>query len=180
MCFARFCTSNFGILARGIEFRSFPSLVCRFRSRFTCWKSALWQCFSKRSFWCCQLVFYGVACSKWFQWQALWNCAWTEFFKARNNSVGKAVINSKPKPWVWQLTKHSRGIHNAWQFWFESALVFTAQWFSLGGMRCSPLNAALCDRAKFLGFLTFVVFDHSFFGVGKSALSTQILESLKP
>ncbi|TOJ81948.1 hypothetical protein CGI30_23435 [Vibrio parahaemolyticus] len=42
-----------------------------------------------------------------------------------------------------QLTKHSRGIHNAWQFWFESALVFTAQWFSLGGMRCSPLNAAL-------------------------------------
>ncbi|EGR2715092.1 hypothetical protein DUG80_24875 [Vibrio parahaemolyticus] len=23
------------------------------------------------------------------------------------------------------------------------ALVFTAQWFSLGGMRCSPLNAAL-------------------------------------
>ncbi|HAS8448241.1 TPA: acetyltransferase [Vibrio vulnificus] len=53
-------------------------------------------------------------------------------------------MNSKPKPWVWQLTKHSRGIHNAWQFWFESALVFTAQWFSLGGMRCSPLNAALC------------------------------------
>ncbi|TOI11632.1 hypothetical protein CGI66_23305 [Vibrio parahaemolyticus] len=30
------------------------------------------------------------------------------------------------------------------------ALVFTAQWFSLGGMRCSPLNAALCDGAKFL------------------------------
>ncbi|HCH2598592.1 TPA: hypothetical protein NKV87_004497 [Vibrio parahaemolyticus] len=25
----------------------------------------------------------------------------------------KTVINSKPKPWVWQLTKHSRGIHNA-------------------------------------------------------------------
>ncbi|EGR2734283.1 acetyltransferase [Vibrio parahaemolyticus] len=46
--------------------------------------------------------------------------------------------------WAWQLTKHSRGIHNAWQFWFESALVFTAQWFSLGGIRCSPLNAALC------------------------------------
>ncbi|TOI37908.1 acetyltransferase, partial [Vibrio parahaemolyticus] len=42
------------------------------------------------------------------------------------------------------LTKHSRGIHNAWQFWFKLALVFTAQWFSLGGMRCSPLNAALC------------------------------------
>ncbi|TOB15734.1 acetyltransferase [Vibrio parahaemolyticus] len=44
------------------------------------------------------------------------------------------------------LTKHSRGIHNAWQFWFESALVFTAQWFRSGGMRCSPLNAALCVR----------------------------------
>ncbi|EGQ7975999.1 hypothetical protein I7Z51_005023 [Vibrio parahaemolyticus] len=25
----------------------------------------------------------------------------------------------------------------------ELAQVFTAQWFSLGGMRCSPLNAAL-------------------------------------
>ncbi|TOF62658.1 hypothetical protein CGJ19_22575, partial [Vibrio parahaemolyticus] len=25
-------------------------------------------------------------------------------------------------------------------------LVFTAQWFSLGGMRCSPLNAALVAR----------------------------------
>ncbi|HAS6887664.1 TPA: hypothetical protein I7288_23510 [Vibrio parahaemolyticus] len=60
------------------------------------------------------------------------------------DSVGKAVINSKSKPWVWQLTKHSRGIHNAWQFWFELALVFTAQWFRLGGLRCSPLNAALC------------------------------------
>ncbi|GAJ72451.1 hypothetical protein JCM18904_3277 [Vibrio sp. JCM 18904] len=45
------------------------------------------------------------------------------------------------------ITKHLRGIHNAWQFWFESALVFTAQWFSLGGMRCSPpLNAALVAR----------------------------------
>ncbi|TBT47698.1 acetyltransferase [Vibrio parahaemolyticus] len=53
-------------------------------------------------------------------------------------------MNSKSKPWVWQLTKHSRGIHNAWQFWFELALVFSAQWFNLGGMRCSPLNAALC------------------------------------
>jgi len=58
--------------------------------------------------------------------------------------------------------------------------VFTAQWFRSGGLRCSPLNAALCDRAKFLGFFTFVVFGHSFFGVGKSALSIQILESLKP
>ncbi|NOI16573.1 hypothetical protein F0252_21590 [Vibrio hepatarius] len=70
------------------------------------------------------------------------------FSNIRKASVGKAVINSKPKPWVWQLTKHLRGILNAWQFWFESALVFTAQWFSLGGMRCSPLNAALCKAGK--------------------------------
>ncbi|TOG16779.1 acetyltransferase [Vibrio parahaemolyticus] len=45
---------------------------------------------------------------------------------------------------MWQLTKHSRGIHNAWQFWFELALVFTAQCLRSGGLRCSPLNAALC------------------------------------
>ncbi|TNY67557.1 hypothetical protein CGK62_22750, partial [Vibrio parahaemolyticus] len=44
--------------------------------------------------------------------------------------------------------KHSRGIHNAWQFWFELTLVFTAQWFSLGGMRCSPLNAALAVQVS--------------------------------
>ncbi|EGR0930247.1 hypothetical protein EIC00_20865 [Vibrio parahaemolyticus] len=41
------------------------------------------------------------------------------------------------------ITKHLRGIHNAWQFWFESVLVFTAQWLRSGGLRCSPLNAAL-------------------------------------
>ncbi|TOG37113.1 DUF3265 domain-containing protein, partial [Vibrio parahaemolyticus] len=39
----------------------------------------------------------------------------------------------------WQLTKHSRGIHNAWQLWFELALVFTAQWFRLGGGVVHPL-----------------------------------------
>ncbi|TON86939.1 DUF3265 domain-containing protein [Vibrio parahaemolyticus] len=37
------------------------------------------------------------------------------------------------------LTKHLRGIHNAWQFWFESALVFTAQWVRLGGCVVHPL-----------------------------------------
>ncbi|TOE22023.1 hypothetical protein CGJ47_18345 [Vibrio parahaemolyticus] len=46
--------------------------------------------------------------------------------------------------------------------------------------RRSHLNAALCDRDKFLGFFTFVVSGYSFFAVGKSALSAQILESLKP
>ena len=48
-----------------------------------------------------------------------------------------------------QLTKHLRGIHNDWQFWFELALVFTAQWVRLGGFRCSPLNAALVFTSKF-------------------------------
>ncbi|EGQ8146214.1 hypothetical protein DMW00_24725 [Vibrio parahaemolyticus] len=37
------------------------------------------------------------------------------------------------------ITKHSRGIHNARQFWFELALVFTAQWFRLGGGVVHPL-----------------------------------------
>ncbi|HAS6834631.1 TPA: DUF3265 domain-containing protein [Vibrio parahaemolyticus] len=30
-------------------------------------------------------------------------------------------------------------MHNAWQFWFELALVFTAQWFRLGGSVVHPL-----------------------------------------
>lgn len=47
-------------------------------------------------------------------------------------------------------------------------------------MRFQPLSLALCDRAKFLGFFSFVIFGHSFFGVGKLTFSAQILESLKP
>ncbi|NCM90672.1 DUF3265 domain-containing protein [Vibrio parahaemolyticus] len=31
------------------------------------------------------------------------------------------------------MTKRLRRIHNAWQFQFESALVFTALWFKSGG-----------------------------------------------
>ncbi|XKV02148.1 DUF3265 domain-containing protein [Vibrio vulnificus] len=31
------------------------------------------------------------------------------------------------------MTKRLRQIRNAWHFWFESAIVFTAQWFRLGG-----------------------------------------------
>ncbi|TBT37303.1 DUF3265 domain-containing protein [Vibrio parahaemolyticus] len=38
-----------------------------------------------------------------------------------------------------QLTRYLRGIHNAWQFWFESTLVFTAQWGRLGGRVVHPL-----------------------------------------
>ncbi len=34
----------------------------------------------------------------------------------RKGRVGKAVINLKSKPWVWQLTNCSRGIPNAWRF----------------------------------------------------------------
>ncbi|RZR24068.1 DUF3265 domain-containing protein, partial [Vibrio vulnificus] len=31
------------------------------------------------------------------------------------------------------ITKRLRRIHNAWQFWFESNLVFTAQWLRQSG-----------------------------------------------
>ncbi|EIV8651565.1 hypothetical protein AL190_004575 [Vibrio parahaemolyticus] len=41
------------------------------------------------------------------------------------------------------LTKRLRRIPNAWHFLFGLALVFAAQWFRFGGLRCSPLNAAL-------------------------------------
>ncbi|OXD86430.1 hypothetical protein BSG35_17980 [Vibrio parahaemolyticus] len=40
--------------------------------------------------------------------------------------IGKVLINIKSEPWAWQLTNCSRGIHNAWRFGFELALVFTA------------------------------------------------------
>ncbi|EMI4225532.1 hypothetical protein V6439_004768, partial [Vibrio parahaemolyticus] len=39
-------------------------------------------------------------------------------------------------------------IHNAWQFWFELALVFTAQWFRLGGGVVHPLMRRYCAEAK--------------------------------
>ncbi|EHH1223549.1 TPA: DUF3265 domain-containing protein [Vibrio parahaemolyticus] len=29
----------------------------------------------------------------------------------------------KSKPWVWQLTNCSRGIHNAWHFYYALTLV---------------------------------------------------------
>ncbi|MDN4694009.1 DUF3265 domain-containing protein [Vibrio parahaemolyticus] len=41
------------------------------------------------------------------------------------------------------LTKRLRQIPNAWHFRFALNLVFTAQWFRCGGLRCSLLNAAL-------------------------------------
>ncbi len=49
------------------------------------------------------------------------------------NSLMGRFVRSK------RLTKHSRGIHNAWPFWFESALVSTAQWFRSGGGVVHPL-----------------------------------------
>ncbi|EGQ9823985.1 hypothetical protein FV767_24065 [Vibrio parahaemolyticus] len=42
------------------------------------------------------------------------------------------------------LTKHLRRIPNARHFWFTLNLVFTVQYFKFSGLRCSPLNAALC------------------------------------
>ncbi|OUJ39282.1 hypothetical protein BTZ53_23910 [Vibrio parahaemolyticus] len=52
-------------------------------------------------------------------------------------------------------------------------LVFTAQWFSLGGMRCSPLNAAsvvneeIAAKTECLGlmFVCFARFCTSNFGL---------------
>ncbi len=37
-------------------------------------------------------------------------------------------------------TKRLRGIINAWHFQFDSSLVFTAQWFRLGGRVVHPLT----------------------------------------
>ncbi|EGR0089196.1 DUF3265 domain-containing protein [Vibrio vulnificus] len=39
-----------------------------------------------------------------------------------------------------RITKRLRGILNAWHFQFDSALVFTAQWFRLGGGVVHPLT----------------------------------------
>ncbi len=47
-------------------------------------------------------------------------------------------------------------------------------------LRCSHLNRALCDKAKFLVLSRFNLFGYSVFGFGKSAFSAQILESLQP
>ncbi|MDF9401782.1 hypothetical protein EYW48_21155 [Vibrio sp. 1180_3] len=41
---------------------------------------------------------------------------------------------------VQQLTRRLRRIPNAWHFQFGSALVFTAQWFRLGGGVVHPLT----------------------------------------
>ncbi|TPA03621.1 DUF3265 domain-containing protein [Vibrio parahaemolyticus] len=38
------------------------------------------------------------------------------------------------------LTRRLRGILNAWHFQFDSTLVFTAQWFRLGGGVAHPLT----------------------------------------
>ncbi|EGR2993455.1 hypothetical protein DC852_22280 [Vibrio parahaemolyticus] len=46
------------------------------------------------------------------------------------------------------ITKHLRGIHNAWRFWFESALVLTAQWFRSGGGVVHPLMRRYVFKRK--------------------------------
>ncbi|NNN49596.1 hypothetical protein FKN12_17160 [Vibrio sp. 2-2(8)] len=38
--------------------------------------------------------------------------------------------------WLMRVNSHNKQfkqIRNAWHFWFESVLVFTAQWFRCGG-----------------------------------------------
>ncbi|OUJ48306.1 hypothetical protein BTM22_24215 [Vibrio parahaemolyticus] len=46
------------------------------------------------------------------------------------------------------ITKRLRGILNAWHFQFDSALVFTAQWFRLGGSVVHPLTRRYKARRK--------------------------------
>ncbi|HCG8602329.1 TPA: DUF3265 domain-containing protein [Vibrio parahaemolyticus] len=48
------------------------------------------------------------------------------------------------------MTKHLSAIHNAWHFWFASSFVFKAQCGSRCVLRCSRLNAALCDMRKLI------------------------------
>ncbi len=57
------------------------------------------------------------------------------------------------------LTRRLRRTHNALRSQFKLNLVFKVQWFRFGGLRCSPLNAALAlgwhQRLKvsvFIGF----------------------------
>ncbi len=54
-------------------------------------------------------------------------------FEIQNRAKNARTLTLNILFWLrfsrWQLTKHSRGIHNAWQFWFELALVFTAHAF---------------------------------------------------
>ncbi len=46
------------------------------------------------------------------------------------------------------ITRRLRRIHNAWRFQFKLNLVFKVQWFRFGGLRCSPLNAALVSLSE--------------------------------
>jgi hypothetical protein len=55
-----------------------------------------------------------------------------------------------------RITRRLRGILNAWHFQFDSTLVFTAQWFRLGGGVVHPLTrryAAICDSFKIIDLL---------------------------
>ncbi|TOL55043.1 hypothetical protein CGH95_22415 [Vibrio parahaemolyticus] len=50
--------------------------------------------------------------------------------------------------WSVNITKRLRGILNAWHFQFDSVLVFTAQWFRLGGGVAHPLTRRYARRRK--------------------------------
>ncbi|EPW6744775.1 hypothetical protein ACWOK6_004423, partial [Vibrio vulnificus] len=52
------------------------------------------------------------------------------------HSTVRAIATSSAR----RITKRLRGILNAWHFQFGSALVFTAQWFRLGGGVVHPLT----------------------------------------
>ncbi|WP_216639398.1 hypothetical protein, partial [Vibrio salilacus] len=55
------------------------------------------------------------------------------FFNTLKNGVGKSGNKLEISGLEWQLTKRLRQIRNARHFWFALNLVFTAQWFRLGG-----------------------------------------------
>ncbi|MCR9731772.1 DUF3265 domain-containing protein [Vibrio parahaemolyticus] len=54
------------------------------------------------------------------------------------------------KPLKIRLTSCSRGIHNAWHFYYALIFVFkvVCSNFGISVLRCSPLNKALCIWRK--------------------------------
>ncbi len=59
--------------------------------------------------------------------------------------VRKVQTDIKSAGWVWQLTKCSRGIRNAWHFHYALALVIKVV-AATSVLRCSPLNMALYNN----------------------------------
>ncbi|HDY7740663.1 TPA: DUF3265 domain-containing protein [Vibrio vulnificus] len=78
------------------------------------------------------------------------------------------------------MTRRSRGIHAAWHFWF--AVSFSGESglrkVGLGGIH--PLTRRYATKRKSSMALFFALSGHRLSGVGNSALSAQVLESLRP